>query len=324
MEKFRSFDSASFAKRLIETEHLPARRAGELAAQLVQADDDIRGAAEHWARTGTMPSEPVIADYSPSELAEFLDPSEVLTALIGLRSDREQTLWMLQHPGDLRYLAAGLPEPQEEHFPASSTMSESPVAKTEIPTLAEDWMSAWVEERDLVAHASEGSRRFVERAWELVLSNWLLDSFGAVARERLNIRALDLDSYPAPPMIHGRRPDLFATVGNDLVVVAKVQRHPTVDSDTLEELHGFQELGRRRNADVHIMYFVPSLVVSDIEQLVKHDPKSAPDTWHILPSDAHPDRFTRSALTDLFESYLAIGHRRRRLIWRLLKRQADG
>jgi hypothetical protein len=88
--------------KLAAAQGLKAAHAGRLAQKISEADDDIWAAALQWAATGQMPTEPVIEGQDPARLYGRMNPSQVFTALMGLRSDPERARSALRHfPGDL-------------------------------------------------------------------------------------------------------------------------------------------------------------------------------------------------------------------------------
>lgn len=88
--------------RLAAVQGLDTDRAERLARRIAEADDDIWEAALLWSATGEMPDRPSVEEQSPEKLAERLSPSQVFTALMGLRADPERALSALRHsPNDL-------------------------------------------------------------------------------------------------------------------------------------------------------------------------------------------------------------------------------
>lgn len=103
MTKNRSItDVQLLASKLAAAQDLEAEHAEKLARKVSEADDDIWAAALQWATTGQMPAEPAIEGQDPARLNARMNPSQVFTALMGLRSDPERALSALRHfPGDL-------------------------------------------------------------------------------------------------------------------------------------------------------------------------------------------------------------------------------
>ena len=95
-------DVELLTEKLAAAQGLEGTHAGRLARKISEADDDIWAAALQWAATGQMPAEPVIEGLDPARLNGRMNPSQVFTALMGLRSDPERALSALRHfPGDL-------------------------------------------------------------------------------------------------------------------------------------------------------------------------------------------------------------------------------
>ncbi len=95
-------DVQLLTEKLAAAQDLEAPRAAGLARKISEADDDIWAAALRWAATGQMPAEPVIEGQNPARLSARMNPSQVFTALMGLRSDPERALSALRHfPRDL-------------------------------------------------------------------------------------------------------------------------------------------------------------------------------------------------------------------------------
>ncbi|HXL16393.1 MAG TPA: hypothetical protein VN961_02605 [Streptosporangiaceae bacterium] len=101
-------DVQLLTEKLAAAQDLEAAHAGRLAQKISQADNDIWAAALQWAATGQMPAEPVIEGQNPALLSARLNPSQVFTALMGLRSDPERALSALRHfPRDLPHVRKG-------------------------------------------------------------------------------------------------------------------------------------------------------------------------------------------------------------------------
>jgi hypothetical protein len=95
-------DIRLLAEKIADVQSLEAGHGERLARKISEADDDIWAAAMQWAATGQMPAEPVIEGQSPARLHARMSPSQVFTALMGLRSDPERALSGLRHfPGGL-------------------------------------------------------------------------------------------------------------------------------------------------------------------------------------------------------------------------------
>jgi hypothetical protein len=279
------------SKRLEREQGLPRARAAALAADIGAADDDIRAAAEQWLDTGEMPAEPVIEGYSPRALAEFLPPSDSLTALIALRDDPEGTLTMLQHPGDLEFLAEGLtgqePDSAEdaevarEGHPANDLLDESSTD----PEPSGEVSFAW---------PPPEMRSMVEALEDVV-----------PAAQEARIRVKDWEPYAPPPALAGEQPDLYTELGDKVVVMAKVKREPDVMMAELQQLRSLKECADREGAEkVHIVYFVPRGQVGSVQKAVEDDIEPLRDAVHICPYEAEAARMSTSGWKNLFESYL--------------------
>jgi hypothetical protein len=80
----------------------PPETATLLVERIAAADDDIWDAAMTWMSSAQMPTAPEIHGYTPASLAERLRPSQVFTALAGLRTDPRVALDALRYsPDDL-------------------------------------------------------------------------------------------------------------------------------------------------------------------------------------------------------------------------------
>jgi hypothetical protein len=94
----RSASDVQFlTEKLADAQDLEVTEAGSLARKISAADDEIWAAALQWATTGRMPTEPVIEGQNPAGLFVRMNPSQVFTALIALRSDPERALSALRH-----------------------------------------------------------------------------------------------------------------------------------------------------------------------------------------------------------------------------------
>ena len=82
--------------RFVSGQGVDSVRALHYADEILRADEDIRQAALHWARTGDMPDSPVIEGRSPSDLAQMNSPSRAFSILIALRHDPALTLRRLR------------------------------------------------------------------------------------------------------------------------------------------------------------------------------------------------------------------------------------
>jgi hypothetical protein len=84
----RTIDDASLlAEELAQSQGLELVNAHHLVAHIATADDDIWIAAVKWAKTKQMPTSPTVEGENPSTLAARFKPSQVFTALMGLRAD---------------------------------------------------------------------------------------------------------------------------------------------------------------------------------------------------------------------------------------------
>jgi hypothetical protein len=89
-------------ERFVATQGSSPDSASRLVTRIAGADDDIWNAAVTWARSGEMPPAPEIHGHTPATLGMRLRPSQVFTALVGLRTDPRVALHALRYsPDDL-------------------------------------------------------------------------------------------------------------------------------------------------------------------------------------------------------------------------------
>ena len=233
-------------RRLIERfveDGLARDTAREVTQLIANADDDIRAAAEFWLEMGAMPETPVVQDYSPQELATFLRPSEVLTALIQLRTDPSAALEMLQHPDHLWLVQ---PPAELAHGAGEAAAHGALGAHGGV-------------EHPAVASASWGALSFDD-----LVARWQDDPAGeplvkvvGALNEVAGARRASIQVGDPPPELARHVPAFHAKVGEDRTVIGTVLPRANDIETSVNQLRSYLHRADTRPDRVSVVLVVP-------------------------------------------------------------------